>query len=320
MPAGKFPRAPAPRKHGMPRAMTIAPCLKTEAGRLPRGVILLSGSGSNAEQVLRRWRAATSPAWTPAALATDRPEESRTRALAEAFELPWVGIDIRAFYRERGEPRVTLLSERGRAIRAEWTAALRAALAQYRPDFGILAGFVPLTNLTADFPCLNVHPGDLTVEDADGRRLLVGLHTLPIETAILAGLDSLRSSVILAQPYTGSGGEMDSGPILGISAPVPVDFQGRARAELQDCAARRPERRPPGGWRDDLEAVATHNQERLKEGGDWTVLPPVVDDFAAGRFATDRNGTLHYRGADGWMPVATVEYSPRGARPVPRQP
>lgn len=300
--------------------MKITPCLGAEAERPPRGVILLSGSGSNAEQVLRRWRGTASPAWTPAVLATDRPEESRTRALAEAFGLPWVGIDIRAFYRERGESRVTLLSERGRAIRAEWTDALRAALAPHRPDFGVLAGFVPLTNLTADFPCLNVHPGDLTVEDAAGRRLLVGLHTLPVETAILAGLDSLRSSVILAQPYTGSGGEMDSGPILGVSAPVPVDFQGRTRGDLQACAARRPERRPSGGWQDDLEAVATHNQERLKEGGDWTVLPPVVDDFAAGRFATAPDDTLHYRGADGWTPVATVEYRADGACPVPRQP
>jgi len=115
---------------------------------------------------------------------------------------------------------------------------------------------------------------------------------------------------------------MDSGPILGVSAPVPIDFQGRTRAELQACAARRPERRPPGGWRDDLEAVAGHNQERLKEGGDWTVLPPAVDDFAAGRFGTDVLGFLHYRAAVAatWVPVATVEYRADGAHPLPRHP
>jgi folate-dependent phosphoribosylglycinamide formyltransferase PurN len=248
-------------------------------------------------------------------LVTDRPEESRARVLAERFGIPWLGLDIRAFYRERGEPRVSLLSERGRTIRAEWTAALRAAIAPYAPDFGILAGFVPLTNLTADFPCLNIHPGDLTVEDASGRRLLVGLHTLPIETAILAGLAALRSSVIIAQPYTGSGGEMDSGPVLGLSGPVPVDLQGRTLHELQAIAGKRVGNRPPGGWKDELEAIAGVNQDRLKEGGDWTVLPPTVEDFAAGKFGTDEAGRLHYRTDVGWQAVTTVEYFPTGCAP-----
>jgi folate-dependent phosphoribosylglycinamide formyltransferase PurN len=289
----------------------------TPVGDRPRGAILLSGGGSNAEQVLERHRASPSPSWIPAVLVTDRPEESRTQALAERFGMPWIGLDIRAFYRERGEPRVSLLSERGRAIRAEWTAALRAAIAPHAPDFGILAGFVPLTNLTADFPCLNIHPGDLTVEDASGHRLLVGLHTLPIETAILAGLTALRSSVIIAQPYTGSGGEMDSGPIIGISGPVPVDLQGRTLKDLQSIAGKRVGNRPLGGWKDELEAVAAHNQDRLKEGGDWTVLPPAVEDFAAGRFGTDAAGRLHYRTHAGWQAVATVEYSPAGGIPRP---
>ena len=43
-----------------------------------------------------------------------------------------------------------------------------------------------------------------------------------IERAILEGLDELRSSVIVALPYTGSGGDMDNGPILGLSPAVPV--------------------------------------------------------------------------------------------------
>ncbi|PIU52709.1 MAG: hypothetical protein COS90_10040, partial [Deltaproteobacteria bacterium CG07_land_8_20_14_0_80_60_11] len=143
------------------------------------------------------------------------------------------------------------------------------------------------------------------------------LHTLPIETAILAGLTALRSSVIIAQTYTGSGGEMDSGPILGLSEPVPVDLRGRTLHELQAIAGKRVGNRPPGGWKDELEAVASVNQNRLKEGGDWIVLPPTVEDFAAGRFGADAAGCLHYRTDAGWQPVATVEYSPAGRVPRP---
>lgn len=97
--------------------------------------------------------------------------------------------------------------------------ALRELVLPWKIDFGVLAGFVPLCNITADLPCLNVHPGDLTVE-TDGRRILAGLHFKPVETAILAGHPALRSSVILAQPFEGSGeAEMDSGPVLGVSRP-----------------------------------------------------------------------------------------------------
>jgi folate-dependent phosphoribosylglycinamide formyltransferase PurN len=277
-----------------------------------RAVILLSGGGSNAEQLLRRWQDEKRLPWRPAVLATDRPETSRTRELAERYGVPWVAVDIRAFYRERGEERVSISTERGQAIREEWTTALRAAIAPYRPDFGVLAGFVPLTNLTADFPCLNVHPGDLTVEDAAGRRLLVGLHTIPVERAILEGFASLRSSVIVAQPYTGRGGEMDTGPVLGVSAPVAADLQGRSVMELQAIAAQRSGKRPAGGWRDELESIAAHNQERLKEGGDWVVFPPVVEDFAAGRFGVDESDHLHYRTEAGWLAIRTVEYSDAG--------
>ena len=68
------------------------------------------------------------------------------------------------------------------------------------------------------------------------ERILVGLHTVPVERAILEGLDSMRSSVIVAQPYTGSGGEMDSGPILAISEPVPIDLCGTSREALAAAA------------------------------------------------------------------------------------
>lgn len=301
----------------------LTPLFAPPAGRRPRAALFLSGSGSNAERILARHAQQAAPAFDPVVLVTDRPDESRAAALAAQFGLPVLAHDIRAWYRARGLTRVSLATAEGRAAREEWTAALWAQLApgaQYAVDFGIFAGFIPLTNLTRHLPCLNVHPGDLTVL-VDGQRHLVGLHTIPIERALLAGQTQLRSSVILADPYGGAGADMDSGHLLGVSGPVPVDWQGLDLAAARQLAAARPAERPPKGYADALEALAAHNQDALKRGGDWIVFPPVVDAFAAGRYTHDGHGALHYRHDDGaWRPVLTVEYTATSATPWPLAP
>ena len=291
---------------------TVKRLLPEQGAGPPRIAIFLSGSGSNAEQILRRVQSHTdAPVLEAAALVTDRPERSRARALGREFDVRVVENDIRAFYRERGADRVSVATPEGQRIRQAWTDVLRAQLAPLRIDFCVFAGFVPLTNLTNDYPCLNVHPGDLGYLK-NGERYLVGLHTVPIERAILEGLEALRSSVILALPYTGAGGDMDAGPILGVSGPVPIDLADDDLETLRAVAAARPPERPRSGFRDRLEAVAQHNQEKLKRAGDWVVFPPVVFDFARGRFGQDKTGQLHYRIASRWHPVDTVVYGRDG--------
>jgi folate-dependent phosphoribosylglycinamide formyltransferase PurN len=272
-----------------------------------KGALFMSGSGSNAKKILEFKKAHPGGSWIPSVIITDVPLKSRAREIADNYKLPLLELDIREFYKERGESRMSLMSEQGRKIREEWTNTLREMLKPFGIDFGILAGFVPLTNITADFPCLNVHPGDLTVEE-NGSRLLVGLHTIPIEIAMLKGLKLLRSSVIIAQSYTGAGGEMDTGPILGISTPVEIDFQGYSLDQLKDIAAQRPDLRPVGGYKDQLEKVAKYNQELLKQGGDWVVFAPVVEDFAAGKFVCDENGSLLSLENGKWTSIKTIEY------------
>ncbi|MFW6414163.1 MAG: formyltransferase family protein, partial [Verrucomicrobiota bacterium] len=199
---------------------TIVPFLKKSKHHPPHAVIFLSGSGSNAEKILAEHCAeSTNPSFHVVALFTDAPAESRARGLAGKYEIPYLENDIREFYRTRGLTSLSMASEEGRTAREEWTNEIRRQIAPYQPDFGILAGFARLTNITAEFPCLNVHPGDLTYVK-DNSRYLTGLHTIPIEKAILEGLDYLRSSVIIAQSYEDSGRGMDSGPILGISEKV----------------------------------------------------------------------------------------------------
>lgn len=280
-----------------------------EVSETPGAAIFMSGSGSNAEKLLESLKKTNKQTWNPKVLVTDAPKKSRTAEIANRFDLPCVELDIREFYKQRGEPRMTLRTELGRKIREEWTNELRKLIEPFHVDFGILAGFVPLTNITGDFPCLNIHPGDLTVEK-DGQRLLVGLHTIPIELAILAGHDSLRSSVIIAQSYTGSGGEMDTGPILGISPPVKIDLLGHSLEELEELNKQRPEIRPIGGHKDLLEDIAKQNLQNLKENGDWVVFPGAVADFAAGKFGYEHeDNQLYYKTGNDWQKIRTVVYN-----------
>lgn len=278
--------------------------LNTKA--IPKAAIFMSGNGSNAEKILE-FIQAENAGWKPKVIVTDRPEQSRAVEIAQCFQLPVIKHDIKAFYQQHGMTKVSLKDEAGREIREKWTHKLRELLKPYQIDFGILAGFIPLSNITSDFPCLNVHPGDLTVEK-DGKRILIGLHTIPIERAIYDGLDSLRSSVIIAQTYTGSGGEMDSGPILGISTPVKIDLMGYSLEELKKIYENRPAQRPIGGFKDELESVAKHNQELLKQGGDWTVFPPAIANFAQGNYAMNEEGKLHFNDNDEWKIIKTIEY------------
>lgn len=282
--------------------------------RSARVAVFLSGSGTNAEKLLEFRAACPACRFDIVLLVTDRPQESRAAELAERFKLPLAALDIREFYRRHGLESTSLATERGREVRERWTGELRRRIAGYAIDFAVLAGFVPLTNLTGDFPCLNVHPGDLTVVGGDGRRLLVGLHAIPVEKAILAGAASLRSSVILALPYRedGHAADMDNGPLLGISAPVPVELGGYSLDALRAMAASRPARRPKGGFRDGLSEVAARNLQHLKEAGDWTILPRVTADFAAGRFGTDGTQLFFRQPQGSFRPVRTVEYRPDG--------
>ncbi len=285
--------------------------------RLANVAIFLSGSGSNATKILEKHRDQGADAFRVAALVTDRPKTSKAFQLGEEFNIPVIALDIAEFYRERGVKRITIATEDGRRVRGEWTNEIRQLLAPYAIDFAAFAGFVPLTNLAADFPCLNVHPGDLTYEK-DNARHLVGLHTVPIGRAILEGLDHLRTSVIIVEPYEGAGDNMDAGPILGISPKVMIDPQGKSLDELRAIAAERPEKRPVKGYQDELEAIAENNQELLKVGGDWVVFPEVVFAFAAGRFGYDDQGGLFFEHGGNWLPIKTVEFGEGKAASVTR--
>jgi uncharacterized protein (DUF2062 family) len=119
--------------------------------------------------------------------------------------------------------------------------------------------------------------------------------------------------VILVQSCAGKK-DIDSGPILGVSVPVPVMLDG---ATLKDLQALKDARiKPP--YKDALRECAVKNIENLKIHGDHVVFPQVVKDFALGNYRVNDDDTFEYCDATGrWQKVKTVEFS-REKTPVPR--
>ena len=287
------------------------PFLLRGAARPRRAALFLSGRGSNAEALLLDL--ASRPAdYAVSCLVTDSPERSRAKDLAERFGLPLVEHDLKAFYAAHGVSTTSLATQDGRRLRECWTAELRRKLAGYRIDFGIMAGFMTLCNIAEDFPCLNVHPGDLTQTDEAGRRIFAGLHCGPVERALCdPGQTCLRSSVILVRPFRGDGAaDMDTGYVLGVSEPVPMDRAGRTAEEWGGLRARRT---PGERVDDDLRALALKNIEKLKTDGDHVVLPAAVRAFAADRYAA-RDGRLFFQQmpSGAFRAVRTVEFPAKG--------
>ena len=236
---------------------SLKPLFEAPSNRKCRGALFLSGSGSNALKLLDRAAEADCP-YEIAVLVTDNPEKSIARQLAQDYSIPLIEHDLRKFYRDNGEDTIALTSPRRCELRDLWSDEVYDMLTQYQVDFGILAGFIPLTNIVGRIPCLNVHPGDLTVVE-NGRRIFAGLHFRPVENAVLRGDESLRSSVILAQNYQGSGkDEMDSGPILGVSEAVRIELNGNTVAGLQKIS----DNRQSAPYRDELRKVAEKNVEK----------------------------------------------------------
>ncbi|MBR3708980.1 MAG: hypothetical protein IKM17_08225, partial [Lentisphaeria bacterium] len=199
--------------------------------------VFLSGSGTNAEKILARNAKNPHALWRPSVIVTERPECDAAKRFSEMYNVPLVVHDLVAFYKAHGLEKTGCATEEGRAVRKLWTDALREMLKPYPIDFAIFAGFVPLTDIVEDFPCLNIHPGDLTVLDDNGQRLLVGLHAIPVEMALMKHLPYLRSSVIVLESFRSTG--VDGGALLGVSAPVPIDWTDEMRQTVDTAAAAR---------------------------------------------------------------------------------
>lgn len=211
-----------------------------------RAVILMSGTGANTEALLKAQKT-----WEPLAIITDR--ECRAEELAIEYGVAYAKLDIVKFYLDRDHGSTALIDQARKEVRKEYSKELLKTINMFNPDFCIFAGFKPLVDyIYCEYPCLNVHPGDLT-KLRNGVRLLTGLGVLPVKKAILSGHKQLRSSVILVDS------EEDHGPVIGLSDPVDIDFTY---------------------FRQDFNKAAHINLELLKQKGDLIILPKTVEEFS----------------------------------------
>ena len=136
---------------------------------------------------------------------------------------------------------------------------------------------------------LNVHPGD--------ARKYTGLRWIPIAKAVLAGEESVKSTVFFVDKID------DGGPILIQSASLPLsgwDKQLRdarkfaERIEVTDLREfRQASKREGNGFYKTLEQTSSEIQDVLKEQGDWKIFPFAVHDLIAkGRIAVE-GGTVY---------------------------
>lgn len=250
------------------------------AGRPLRVAAFMSGSGSNIRRLLRR-----SPDYEVAFIFSDRADgHCQGEQIAHEYGLPYFSHDIRRYHALRGLPRSAVTPE-GRSARRGYDEVARRLVRAFGVDLIALGGYMSYLTLRRG---VNVHPADLSLVDARGRRQFVGDDA--VKDAIAAGQTELRASTL----WIDRG--VDTGPLLMVSDPLPVELPAPLEEILED------------GRR--LRAVADEHQERLKQRGDWVIFPLTVALMAAGRLTINAAGVAELDG------VAR----PGGVRPAQLQP
>ena len=109
----------------------------------------MSGTGSNAEALLK-YSSNPECAFEIDAIFTDRPDRCRAYEIGRKFNKEVLALDIFEYYRSHGEKGIGLFNEKRMQLRDSWTLEVEKLLDRsgYRPDFLLLAGFEPLSNIT----------------------------------------------------------------------------------------------------------------------------------------------------------------------------
>ena len=256
--------------------MKLTPIFSPEkAGRPMRMAGFMSGSGTNIVKVLeceKRLRAeeAISP-FEVVFIFSDRSDGvCAGEQIALENGLPYFSYDIRSFYRLRSLKR-TVTTPEGLAARREYDQVAKRLVDAFEIDLIALGGYMSYTTLKR---CLNVHPADLSVCLPDGRRKYVGDNA--VCDAIMAGEKTLRASTL----WTDEG--VDTGPLLMVSDPLPVEVSEPLEALIKDNKRF-------------IEVVDEH-QRHLKEVGDWAIFPRTIEMIARGRFALDAQNRVYVNG------------------------
>jgi len=256
--------------------MPTVPIFDPKAVKRPMRVAgFMSGSGTNILRLIEREkflkaRDGASP-FEVVLIFSDRSDGScYGESIACDTGIPYASYDIRTFHRLRALKRSVSTPE-GLEARREFDRVAATLVEALSVDVIALGGY--MSYLTLD-RCINVHPADLSILTPTGERKYVGDNA--VVDAIAAGESVLRSSTI----WTDRG--VDTGPLLMVSDPIEVQLHEPLEFLVSE--------------REELLKVAEEHQTRLKEAGDWKILPITIEMIARGRFAVDELGGVYVDG------------------------
>jgi folate-dependent phosphoribosylglycinamide formyltransferase PurN len=237
----------------------LKPIYDSSKGKM-RVAALVSGSGSSFRTIIEQQIQMQDNDGCPyevVGIFSDNPK-CKGLDMGKEFNVPVFVNDIRAFYEKRGK-KIT-----DKQVREEYDRETIKLFEPVRPDFLAYAGYVWATTapIVDAYIGVNAHPADLSIEK-DGRRAYAGANG--VRDALLGGESEVRSSLHLVTT------QVDGGPILLISQPVPVDKNSGMSLE---------------------EASRFY----LKPLNDMTrkLFPRVVKDIAEGAYRLDEKGLLYY--------------------------
>ncbi len=237
----------------------------------------MSGSGTNLVHIIEHQHELQDrvgkPVYEVVLLFTDN-KDSRAEEISSEYEIPYLCGDINDFYKDRGHE-----NKRDLLLRPEFDEGTVDAIREYRIDVIALAGYMSIVTgpLLNAYPgrIFNVHPADLSIKTAEGRRKFTGLHA--VRDAILAGEKELHASTHIVRE------EVDYGEIILISRPIPVEVPSGFTLE---------ELGRPGNAQRLLQLVSEH-QDKLKAAGDWVIYPKTLELFSTGKIRFDEEGGVY---------------------------
>ena len=239
-----------------------------ETGEL-KAIGFMSGSGTNLRKILDyehniREKEGKSP-YRVVAIFSDN-FDSSAKEIGRDYNIPVIFRDIRAYYKACRLPRKDM------SLRVEYDRETVKCLLPFEAKCAIFAGYMSIASdvLINAFLGVNVHPADLSVT-AFGKRRWVGDHA--VRDAILAGEKTISSTTHIVEPV------VDGGRILMISSPLNIEMP-------HDINLSNP---------DHIKEIERINQNKLKEKGDWIILPKTIEYIAKGLYSVDETGLLYFK-------------------------
>jgi folate-dependent phosphoribosylglycinamide formyltransferase PurN len=244
-------------------------------GRPMRVAGFLSGSGTNLMKLIEHENRLNSEVgkapFEVAFIFSDRSDGlCAGEKIAYSQGLPYFSYDIRVFHKIKGTTR-NVNNQEGLATRKAYDSLAKKLVDAFNIDVIALGGYMSYITLKG---CVNVHPADLSIRAADGRRKYIGKNA--VRDAILSGESVLRASTL----WTDEG--VDTGPLLMVSEPLKVRLPAPFEALTRD--------------KDRFTQLIDDHQERLKAVGDWKIFPKTIEFIARGRFSLDSDKRVYFDG------------------------